>query len=89
MEYVKVLNDDENPQKFKVFVDKNVEKMNKRKEDKSRRTMRPLIAIAFFIANNNLAISRYKSLRGKLLPHIIKEIIIIFYETVNATIMNH
>eukprot|EP01084_Bolivina_argentea_P000048 92_1 len=63
------------------------EKKEAQEEEDFLRQMKPLVAIAFFIANSRLAIRKYRTIRSDLLPTIIHEMIIVFKETFDKTIL--
>eukprot|EP01083_Nonionella_stella_P027270 75081_1 len=65
------------------------QKMKQKKQLEKDREMLPLIALAFWIANNTVAIRKYLSLRKNLLPSIIKCMVQTFKETFDKNVVRN
>eukprot|EP01083_Nonionella_stella_P035872 97841_1 len=81
------LNDPNDTSKIQVFS----ATMDKKHRDKADHDfiekMRPLVAIAFWVSTNNVAIRKYLSIRNELAPSIIKSMIQVFKETFDTSIV--
>ena len=83
---VQELNDEQNKQKIRVYSEAMNAKRSQSEKKQFEKSLRPLIATAFFLCNHQIAIRKFKDLRGSLLPFIINEMIGLFKITMNETI---
>eukprot|EP01083_Nonionella_stella_P227095 806007_1 len=73
------------PAKLDVFT----KKMQKKRKATKQKEMLPLVALAFWIATNNVAIRKFLSLRKDLLPSIIKRMVQTFKETFDKDVVRN